>query len=221
VVTLTREQAREVDRIAMEELGIPGLVLMENAGRGIAEVALARLKSRLGPVAVVCGPGNNGGDGFAAARHLANAGADVRIHLAVPAEACPEGSDAGVNLLIVRAMGLPLREDLDLAGAGLILDGLFGTGLTRPVREPYLAAVRAINVAGEAGAEVLAIDLPSGLDANTGGVLGVAVRADCTATMVAPKAGFFRAEGPRLVGEIRVIDIGVPPALVPRVTGRA
>lgn len=202
-----------MDRIAMEELHIPGIVLMENAARGIAQVALRCLEGRSGPVAVVCGPGNNGGDGLAAARHLANAGRDVRIHLVVPAEAYREGSDPAIHLAVVRAMGLPLRDDFELDGAALILDGIFGTGLTRRVRPPFGSAIEAIN--GAAGA-VLAIDLPSGLDANTGAVLGVAVRADVTATMGARKVGFTLGEGPGLVGEVEVIDLGVPPSIIAR-----
>ncbi|MHC4970699.1 MAG: NAD(P)H-hydrate epimerase [Planctomycetota bacterium] len=212
---LTREQAREMDRIAMEELHIPGIVLMENAARGIAQVALQRLERLPGPVAVVCGPGNNGGDGLAAARHLACAGQDVRIHLAVPPEAYREGSDPAVHLAVARAMGLALRDDLELEGAALILDGIFGTGLQREVRGPLRSAIEAINSAGSA---VLAIDLPSGLDADTGAVLGAAVRADVTATMGAGKVGFALGEGPALVGEVEVIDLGIPPSVVERAT---
>jgi len=200
----------------MDELFLPGIVLMENAARGIADVARARLP-RGGRVAVVCGPGNNGGDGFAAARHLSNGGFDVSIHLVMPAVACPGGSDADRNLRIARAMGLPVREDVDLEGAVLVLDGIFGTGLSRTVREPAKGAIEAI---GAAACPVVAIDLPSGLDANTGAIHGVAVRADVTATMVAPKQGFERGEGPRLVGEVVVVDIGVPPSLVRRVLDR-
>lgn len=210
---LTREQAREMDRIALEELKIPGILLMENAARGIAGVALRRLAARPGPVAIVCGPGNNGGDGLAAARHLACAGAEVRIHLAMPPEAYREGSDPFVHLMVARAMGLALREDLELAGAALVLDGIFGTGLQREVRPPFTAAIEAINAAGAA---VLAIDLPSGLDANTGAILGTAVRADVTATMGARKIGFARGAGPGLVGQVEVIDLGIPASVIER-----
>lgn len=210
---LTREQAREVDRIAMEELHLPGIVLMENAARGIAQVALRRLERHPGPVSVVCGPGNNGGDGLAAARHLANAGANVKVHLVVPAEAYRAGSDPAIHLAVVLAMGLAVRDDLDLGGAGLILDGIFGTGLTRAVRPPFGSAIEAIN---GAGSPVLAIDLPSGLDANTGAILGMAVRADVTATMGARKVGFALGDGPAHVGEVEVIDLGIPPTVIER-----
>ena len=210
---LTREQAREVDRIAMEELHLPGIVLMENAARGIAQVALRCLERHPGPVSVVCGPGNNGGDGLAAARHLANAGANVKVHLVVPAEAYRAGSDPAIHLAVVLAMGLAVRDNLDLGGAGLILDGIFGTGLTRAVRPPFGSAIEAIN---GAGSPVLAIDLPSGLDANTGAILGMDVRADVTATMGARKVGFALGDGPAHVGEVEVIDLGIPPTVIER-----
>jgi NAD(P)H-hydrate epimerase len=202
-----------MDRIAMEELHLPGIVLMENAARGIAAAALRLLARRPGPVSVVCGPGNNGGDGLAAARHLANAGAEVRLHLVVPPEGYREGSDPATHLVVARAMRLPERADLDLAGAALVLDGIFGTGLRRRVRDPYRAAIEAVN---RAEAAILAIDLPSGLDADTGEILGVAVRADLTATMGAAKVGFDLAEGPAHVGEVEVVDLGIPPAVIER-----
>jgi len=213
-VMLTREQSREVDRIAMEELRIPGIVLMENAALGITEAVLKALAGGPGPVAVVCGPGNNGGDGLAVARHLANRGVEVAIHLAVPPEAYRDGSDAATNLAIVRAMKLPTAEGTTLGRPALVVDALFGTGLSRPVLPPFRTAIEAMNAAG---APVVAVDLPSGLDANTGRILGVAVRAAVTATMVAPKTGFTLGEGPRLVGEVVVVDIGVPPSVVRRV----
>ena len=212
--TLTREQAREMDRIAMEEYGLPGIVLMENAARGIAGIAL-HLLDGASSVAILCGPGNNGGDGLAAARHLANAGIDVSVHLVMPPEAYREGSDPALNLAVVRAMGLALRDDVELGGAAVILDGIFGTGLSREIRgAPYRGAIQAVN---EASGTVLAIDLPSGLDANTGLPLGAAVRADVTATMAAPKIGFELGQGPDLVGRVEVVDIGIPTAVIERV----
>jgi len=217
VQALTREQGREIDRIATEELRIPGLLLMENAAIGIA-AAVLELGAGRGPVAVVCGPGNNGGDGLAAARHLRNRDLDVRVHLVLPADAYRDGSDAATNLAIVRAMGIPLLEDLALARPALVIDALLGTGLVRDIREPFRSAVAAIN---EAECPVLAVDVPSGLDANSGEARGSAVRATVTATMVAPKVGFAMRDGPRHVGRIVVVDIGVPRSVVERVTRAA
>jgi NAD(P)H-hydrate epimerase len=211
VIALTRSQSRAVDRLAMNELGIPGIVLMENAARGLA----ALIPENEGCVAIVCGPGNNGGDGFAVARHLLNRGREVSVHLVASEEGFRAESDAGINLSILRAMGVPLRGDLAFHEAGVVVDALFGTGLDRPVAEPYAGAIRAINAAQ---GRVLAVDIPSGLDADSGAVLGDAVRADWTGTMVAPKIGFALGEGPTHTGEVRVVDIGAPPSLIDRVT---
>jgi len=215
VIHLTRNQAREIDRIAMQEYEIPGIVLMENAARGIAEVA-ADMVPAGGTIAIVCGPGNNGGDGFAAARHLANAGRLPRLHLTVPPEKYPAGSDPAVNLEITRAMGIAVRADLELSDAALVLDAVFGTGLQREVRGSFRKVLKAIR---DATRPVLAVDLPSGLDADTGEILGVCVRADVTATMVAPKVGFRTAHGPAQVGRVEVVDIGAPAAILARFAG--
>jgi NAD(P)H-hydrate epimerase len=200
-----------VDRTAIEAWGLPGIVLMENAARGIAEVAHALLGGRPGGIAIVCGPGNNGGDGFAAGRHLQNLGHDAEIQLLARPEDFREGSDARINLDVIRRMNLPIRREIDLQGADLVIDALFGTGLCRALEEPYRSAVEAINAES---APVMAVDIPSGLDADSGAIHGAAVRAACTATMVAPKLGFERGEGPRCTGEVRVVDIGVPAAIV-------
>jgi NAD(P)H-hydrate epimerase len=214
VITLTRSQARLVDRMAMEEIGIPGIVLMENAARGLTDL----VPETEGPIAIVCGPGNNGGDGFAVARHLLNRGRSVEVHLVAPEDKFRPETDAGINLAVLRAMGAPLRADLALHDAAVIVDALFGTGLDRAVREPYAGAIRAINAAE---LPVLAVDIPSGLDADSGEILGDAVRATWTGTMVAPKAGFDRAAGPTHTGEVRVVDIGCPPWLVDRAREQA
>ena len=198
----------------MEDFAIPGIVLMENAARGIAAVAQTLKTPADGLVAIVCGPGNNGGDGLAVGRHLANAGYEVALFLTVPEEAYREGSEAAINLEIVRRMGLPLQRELALGDAGLVVDAIFGTGLRREVRDPFLAMIRAVN---DARAPVLAVDLPSGLDADTGEILGQAVRASVTATMVAPKVGFSASKGPAHVGRVEIVDIGVPPAAIARV----
>ncbi len=224
----TREQIRELDRRAMQHYGIPGLVLMENAGRGAAYVAADRLGGAAGKLAVIfCGKGNNGGDGFVIARHLHNLGAHVRLVLAFTPEAGDSAGDAAVNLAIVRAMRMPLvigeseagLEDAALLArdADLIVDALLGTGLAGQVRDPYLALIRLINAEDK---PVLSVDIPSGLDADTGQVLRAAVRAERTATFVMPKIGFDLAEGPAHVGKLSIIDIGVPRELVEQ-TGTA
>jgi len=220
--TCSREQIRELDRRAMEDYGIPGAVLMENAGRGAAAIAAEMLgnaaKKR---VAIFCGKGNNGGDGFVIARHLHNRGARVEAVVAFPLEEVSPETDAGVNIEIVRHMGIHPTPALDDAGrtlaaahakqAGLIVDALLGTGLSGEVREPYLSLIRLVNAEDK---PVLSVDVPSGLDANTGNVLRAAVRATCTATFVLPKHGFRLGEGPAHAGDVRVVDIGVPVDLV-------
>ncbi len=210
----TREEIREADRIAIEEYGVPGVVLMENAGRGAASVALNMLGRKADArVAIVCGSGNNGGDGFVVARHLHNAGVAVIVYLLCAREKI--AGDALLNLRIIEKMALDIRETsttrLDLSDADLVVDALLGTALNGEVREPYLSAIRAINAAGK---PVLAIDIPSGLDANTGAVLGECVRATCTATFALPKIGFTRGSGPQVTGPVTVIDIGMPKELL-------
>lgn len=220
---LTREQVRQIDRRAMEEYGMPGVILMENAGRGAAEHALSMLGDRENALVwILCGKGNNGGDGFVIARHLHNRGVRVQIGLAARSAECSEGKgDAAVNLRIALRMGLPVREILSLedaaamrpllAEADLIVDALFGTGLAGDVREPARDLINVINASGR---PVLAVDAPSGLCCNTGSVLGAAVKAAKTVTFAAAKVGFFAGEGPDHVGDLAVVDIGVPRELL-------
>jgi len=186
---------------------------MENAGGGAARaVEEISLDAPLpGPFHIVCGPGQNGGDGFVVARHLHNRGHDVRIVVAGRAHHAA-GSDAGVNLEIVRRMRIPLSfPDAPAGGEAFsgstVVDALFGTGLSRPLEPPFLDWVRAINASG---ARVIAIDVPSGLDADTGQILGAAIEAHSTLTFAAAKVGFFHGSGPRSTGKVRVIDIGLP-----------
>jgi NAD(P)H-hydrate epimerase len=213
---LTREQARALDRRAMDEFGVPGVVLMENAGRGIAE--LLRSLGARGPVHICCGPGNNGGDGFVVARHLDNARVPVRVLLFDdPAKLT---GDAAVNYRILAAAGFPVEVMTDpaaeplrreLAAADWVVDALFGSGLRGPVRPPFDRVVEAIN---GSGARVLAVDIPTGLDADTGRPQGPTVRAAHTATIAAPKAGFAAPGAVGWLGQVHVIDMGVPRRLL-------
>jgi len=230
--TLTRKQVRELDRRAIDGFGVPGVVLMENAGRGCAEL-LMRLNPDRAPTLILCGTGNNGGDGFVIARHLDNHGWPARI---VNVQGEPKGEDGDVELGLppdaetnwriaartkldawpecryidprseaaVRGRGVTYRE-------GWIVDALFGTGLSRPLGSPFGQIVEDINASGS---PVLAVDIPSGLDCDTGEPLGPTVRATHTATFVAPKRGFLNPASRDWTGEVHVIDIGAPRVLV-------
>jgi NAD(P)H-hydrate epimerase len=215
---LSREEVRAIDRRAIEEFGMPGAVLMENAGRGAAEL-LIRLGIN-GQVVICCGKGNNGGDGFVMARHLENR--CVRVQVLLFAAPQTLAGDAAVNYRILERSGIPITvhadplADLDrlrqaLASGDWIVDGLFGTGLTGPVRSPLDRVIEAINAAP---AKVFALDIPSGLDCDTGLPLGATVWAHHTATFVAAKKGFAGPEAQRWVGDVHVVDIGVPACLV-------
>lgn len=210
---LSRDEVRDVDRRAIEEYGMPGVVLMENAGRGAADLLWSQRPQ--GPLVVCAGAGNNGGDGFVIARHLENRGAKVTVLLfSAPGKL---HGDAATNYRILTAAKTPLRihgTDFDdaqldtlLQEAEWIVDALLGTGMQGAVREPFAGIIAAIN---RAGRKVLAVDLPSGLDCDTGRPLGECVRATRTATFVAPKLGFANPESRRWTGPVDVIDIGVP-----------
>ncbi len=215
---LTRDQVRDVDRRAIEEYGMPGVVLMENAGRGAAE-CLLQFGVR-GPVVICCGKGNNGGDGYVIARHLDLYAVDVHVLLFAHPKSL-EG-DAATNYHILARSGLPIEVHADspldvealrrrLSEAEWIVDALFGTGLRGPIRSPLDAVIDAINSSGKS---VLAVDIPSGLDCDTGRPLGPTVKATHTATFVAMKKGFAAASAEEWTGDVSVISIGVPRRLL-------
>lgn len=234
---LNRRQVREIDRRAVEEFGVPGVVLMENAGRGAAEIVAKLCKSvscdRVidvawstdatpavrRPVVICCGRGNNAGDGFVIARHLDNRGIEVRLLLASDPDRLT--SDAAVNFEICRRSGLPmLRLDFELVeeaakpmlqNATCIVDALLGTGAEGPPRAPL---DRLIVLMNQSGRPIVAIDVPSGLDCDSGATPGAVVRATATCTFVAPKPGLEVDQARQYVGELHVIDIGAPRKLV-------
>jgi NAD(P)H-hydrate epimerase len=220
---LSRAELRELDRRAIEEYGVPGVVLMENAGRGAAEVLL-RLGVH-GPVLICCGRGNNGGDGFVMARHLDNVGVAVRVLLFCPPHELT--GDAAINHRILEKAAVPMHVFSDkvqhaglyaaalqqeLARVEWVVDALFGTGLSGPVRPPLDQVIVAIN---DGPARVLAVDIPSGLDCDLGAPLGPTVRAEHTVTFVAQKKGFANAVARAWLGQVHVVDIGAPRALLP------
>jgi len=214
---LSRAEVRDVDRRAIEKFGMPGIVLMENAGRGAAEL-LAQL-GIAGRVVICAGRGNNGGDGFVIGRHLENRGFDVRVLLFADSQTLQ--GDAATNFHILRAAGTPIFEyhaatklntwAADLRSCAWIVDALLGTGMQGTVREPTATVIHHIN---DAGVPVFAVDLPSGLDCDTGQPLGVCVRAAHTATFVARKLGFDGPGTAQFTGEVHVVDIGVPRVLL-------
>lgn len=217
VSPLSRSEVREVDRRAIEEYGLPGIVLMENAGREVAR-RLMSMGTR-GQVVIACGKGNNGGDGFVIARHLENHGVDVHVLLFASLE--DVSGDAATNLDVLQRAGTPLTvlgDDFDpaelaeqLREADLIVDALLGTGTKGHVRPPFDKVIESINASA---ARVVAIDLPSGLDADLGVPLGATIYADRTFTMVAPKLGFANPDAADFVGTVEVVDIGVPRRLL-------
>ena len=229
---LTCAQTRRLDALAVEAFGIPSMVLMENAARALAAVARSMLRDAdTRRVVILAGPGNNGGDGLAAARHLHNAGGDVRICLAADPDRVK--GDAATNLAIVRSMGLSLRvvdagdparsvdEAMDgWAPPGLVIDALLGTGLTHPPRPPISTLIARINDLGESGWGVVSADVPSGLDADTGQAAGAVVRADATVTFAALKPAFRVEAAGRFTGRVNVGDIGAPRELLERLGTR-
>ncbi|MFL5824642.1 MAG: NAD(P)H-hydrate dehydratase [Solirubrobacteraceae bacterium] len=200
------EHQRALDEWAISERGIPGVELMERAGAGLAD--LVRALAPEGPVAVVCGKGNNGGDGFVCARLLREQGREVEVLLLGDADDLR--GDARTNH--ARLPGAPAaRFSADrLSGAVAIVDAILGTGFSGAPREPAAGAIAAINQAGPAPT-VIACDVPSGVDASTGEVEGQAVQADVTATFHAAKPGLWIAPGKQHAGDVTVIDIGIPP----------
>ena len=214
---LTRDQIRSIDRRAVDEFGILGLVLMENAGRSCVD-SLVRHACR-GPVVICCGKGNNGGDGFVIARQLDSLGIDVKI-LLVADPATIQG-DALVNFEIAQRSRLAIEIlpatasateiDAHMAGAEWLVDALLGTGATGDPKEPLSRVIERMN---ESNMKILAVDLPSGLDCNSGEPGKPTIRANVTCTLVAPKIGFANPGAAEYLGRVEVGDIGVPGILL-------
>ena len=209
---------RSWDRRAIERYGIPAVVLMENAGAAAARIlrglTLSKPTVYPEPFRIFCGPGNNGGDGFVVARYLHNYGFDVHVFICGKTK-YPPGSESAVQLEIARRLDLPTTE-LTRAGAevqqvaepgGTAIDALFGTGLSRPLRSPFAEYIAALNQRSE---PTIALDLPSGLDADTGSIHGVVVKAHHTLSFAAIKLGLTLGDGPTASGRIHLLDIGLP-----------
>jgi NAD(P)H-hydrate epimerase len=215
-IVLTRRQVRSCDQIAIERYGINGLVLMENAGAAAAREILAMFDDPANArVCIVAGPGNNGGDGFVVARHLFNSGLAVELVICGSSERI--AGDAKANFDIVQKMGLPIHPADDekiascIASANLIVDALLGTGTAGPPRAPIRSVIAALNASKKT---IVALDIPSGLDCDTGEPLEITVRADLTITFAANKRGFLNPAAAAYTGKVVVASIGIHTALL-------
>lgn len=202
------------DRYAIETLKVPALVLMENAGRGLSDEICKTLKSKRTPTAlVVCGTGNNGGDGLVAARHLLIRAVRVKVFLLGRRADLKAGP--AVNAVILEKLGVAVVElksinsffQRAVRASDVIVDAIFGVGLNRPVSDPFAGVIELLNASKK---KIISADVPSGLDATTGRIWGVCVKADRTVTFGFPKKGFLKNAGPRVTGKVVVRDIGVP-----------
>jgi NAD(P)H-hydrate epimerase len=208
----TAAEMRELDRLAIKDYGIPGMVLMENAGRGV----VSELEKKWGPVKgrrylIFCGKGNNGGDGLVIARYLHNMGAKVSVRLFSD----DMKGDAGTNLKAALKMGVDIKpvsknlkgETSGAKHADAVIDAIFGTGLTDEVLKPYKTVMDMVNASAK---RVVAVDIPSGVNSDSGRIMGASIRADLTVTFGLPKRGLYLYPGAQMTGEISVVDISIP-----------
>ena len=214
------KQAQQIDRFAIEKLGIPSIVLMENAGRLTAAEIIKKLNARRkNHVVIFCGSGNNGGDGFVVARHLLSCGIKVKVFLIGKHQELKQ--DPATNYKILKKLKCPVESIAcidkkvlaELNRATVIVDAIFGIGLSRFVEEPYKSIIDAIN---QARKFVVAVDVPSGLDASTGKIFDICVKASVTVTFAVMKKGFLTTCVRQYTGKVVVADIGIPPEVIQR-----
>ncbi|MFH1378704.1 MAG: NAD(P)H-hydrate epimerase [bacterium] len=205
----TASQMKDIERKARETYGIPEIIMMENASIAVAHTASELMLTLfLKEIYIFCGCGNNGGDGLAAGRHLVNKGYSVNIILVKHSSAY--GKLARMHLDTALKMGIPATQKLprkEILEHSLIIDALLGTGINGTVMSPYRELIDTIN---KTDTHVLSVDIPSGLDADTGKPLGSCVYADTTVTMFAPKTGMLKTNAHAFTGSIIVGDIGIP-----------
>ncbi|MEH7250397.1 NAD(P)H-hydrate dehydratase [Neobacillus niacini] len=215
-----QKDMQKMDQCTIEKIGLPGVVLMENAGAIVVEEILKSTASRNPKVIVLAGGGNNGGDGFVIARRLYDYGLHPQLWLLVDPERIK--GDARKHLDIYLNRGLPLKQFQDysfaelhddLFMADIIIDSILGTGVNGPVREPLKDVISLVNTYADKK-PIISVDIPSGVSSDTGKVEGVAIKASKTITFVFPKKGFFLNEGPLYVGDWKAVDISVPPSIV-------
>jgi len=219
--TVTVKQIQKLDDLAINYYGVPSIVLMENAGRSVALEAMKFLKTKkMNEAVIVCGQGNNGADGFVAARYLAGFGVKTEVYLVGKPQRLK--NDAAVNYQILKKIkinvhvlnGLERAFKRSLEAAGVIVDAIFGVGLNRAMDDPYLGVIEAIS---QGRSKTIAVDTPSGLNCTTGNIFGGCVKAIKTVTFTFAKTGFFKNDGPKMVGQLIVADIGIPAGLKRRI----
>lgn len=215
------DESQKLDRFASGWLGIPSIVLMENAGRSTADFIQLVLKKTKNPrVCIFSGPGNNGGDGFVTARYLWDRGFKVSVFLIAPSRRLK--GDALLNYKVLRRMKCPLLniKSIDskvmqvMMESDLLVDAIFGIGLDREVSDPYCSIIDRMN---QSRKKIVSLDVPSGLNANLGSVWGIGIKAWSTVTFAVAKNGFFKDQGPRLCGKIVIKDIGIPQIVINKI----
>ncbi len=222
--TVTVKQIQKLDRVAIDQWHVPSLFLMENAGRSVANEVLRRLKKKEDPsVCVICGLGNNAGDGFVISRYLINAGIYTTIFLI--GEGKKLKTDAFLNYQILKNHNYPIVEIKKLsqtmieklmrniARAHIVIDAIFGVGLNREVLDPFKTIISLINHVAKKR-NILSVDIPSGLNGTTGKVHGICVKAWTTVTFTFAKKGFLKAQGPDHTGRVIVADKGITKELI-------
>jgi NAD(P)H-hydrate epimerase len=220
---VTAGEMRKMDQLTIESFGIPGIVLMENAGRGATEILLDNFHGLIQKkVAVVAGRGNNGGDGFVIARYLAQKGINVSVYLLAPSETIR--GDAAANLNLLAPLAIPVIEIPDqnafsanksaLVHQNIWVDAILGTGLKSEVRDYFRYVIDFMN---QSGKPIFAVDIPSGLDSDTGQPCGTCICAQATATFAFAKTGHMLFPGAKLTGKLEIVDIGIPPHIAEEV----
>lgn len=218
MIPLRKEKIRLLESLTINDFKIPGLILMENAGSKSAEFIYKELPNPTqDQVIILCGKGNNGGDGFVIARHLNNLGVSVKVYLFADRQLLT--GDAKINLEILYKMKVFVEEVLNIEkvsdaikSSNIIVDAMLGTGVDGEIKESLKLIIRVIN--SQPNKVVYSIDTPTGLDCNTGVILGECVKASKTLTFIAAKTGFYLEKGPQNCGEIFVIDISIPTDLI-------
>ena len=211
---VTVKYIQKLDDIAINKYGVPSIALMENAGKSVALETIKMLKSKKNAkVCIFCGQGNNAGDGFVAARHLANAEVNVKIFLI--GKNSQLKNDAAVNCKILKKLKYPLSEIKsvnalvieEIRKADVIVDAIFGVGLNREIKGVFRDCIDAINMNA---AKILSVDISSGLDGTNGTIYGSCIKANKTVTFSFAKTGFLKNQGPKHAGKVVVVDIGIP-----------